>query len=151
MVAKAECTWGMGPDVLVVVEGGRDYGVVGHGDGKISFGQRAREARVLAAQLLAAADRADALQDGRAGIFDRCVEAIEIATDHGVISIEPRPGHCDRGRVLVRVEPRHARNCSACDVNDADGFPRYFFSLDRALAEVSDWMAARNWKPGAAR
>ena len=66
--ARASCTWGEGPDVLVVVNRPRnvengwgwvaypDSGCFGHAG---SFGLTAAEARVLAAQLLAGAECAD--------------------------------------------------------------------------------------------
>ena len=66
MTAKAECTWGEGPDVLIVLSGVHTAGahlpaghlhqtystLVRHPDGKWSFGLTAPEAKSLAAELL---------------------------------------------------------------------------------------------------
>jgi hypothetical protein len=67
---EASCAWGDGPDVLVEVESGEGY-VWPLMDlsadktlSRASFGVNSREARALAAQLLAAADRADELERG---------------------------------------------------------------------------------------
>lgn len=64
--ARAECTWGEGPDVLVIVpspgSAKNGWGWSAHapssGDAG-SFGCTAQEARALAAELIAAADHAE--------------------------------------------------------------------------------------------
>lgn len=66
---RAECTWGEGPDVLVIIptgiapHGHYDYPVMAVANGH-SFGLRAEEARALAATLMTAATAAEELQRG---------------------------------------------------------------------------------------
>jgi len=62
-LARAECTWGDGPDVLVVVPQGSRYAMMAV-DGGHSFGMESRAARALAESLLKAADIADELERG---------------------------------------------------------------------------------------
>jgi len=57
---RAVCTWGDGPDVLVVVPLGLVFPVVAVSGGH-SFGMHSTEARSLAAALLAAATEAEEL------------------------------------------------------------------------------------------
>jgi hypothetical protein len=51
------------------------------------------------------------------------------------LRVMPRPSYCDRGRFAVYAE--------APGVDDADMFPRLFFSLDRLKAEMEAWVNAR--------
>jgi hypothetical protein len=71
----------------------------------------------------------------------------ELETDHGLIYLEPRPYYCDRGRCIVKVFPKHGFNCTPCAIDEQDGFPRYYFDVERAKAEVAEWMRARKWQP----
>lgn len=50
--------------------------------------------------------------------------------------IEPRAGHCDRGRF-------HANYHGPFYIDAQDGFPRYFMSLSRAQLEMRDWLLWR--------
>jgi len=62
------------------------------------------------------------------------------------IDITPRPPYCDRGRWECHVvDPGLPTNPSPIDF--ADRFPRLFFSLERAKAEMEDWMNARKYTP----
>lgn len=59
------------------------------------------------------------------------------------ITINKRPYYCDRGRYgfFAEVKPgfHHIIN-----VDEADAFPRYFFSLQRGFDEMKDWEDFRN-------
>jgi hypothetical protein len=69
------------------------------------------------------------------------LEAVEVA-----IHITPRSPLCDRGRWECHVlDAGHPTNPNPVDF--ADMFPRLFFSLERAKAEMEDWMDARNYIP----
>ena len=62
------------------------------------------------------------------------------------IEVLPRPSYCDRGRWECHVIcPGFPINPNPIDA--ADMFPRYFFSLDRAKAEMEDWMEEREYTP----
>jgi hypothetical protein len=61
--ARAECTWGTGPDVLVLIERGGDWPWMSH---QGSFGLTAAEALALAAWLVQAAVEATRLDAGYA-------------------------------------------------------------------------------------
>ncbi len=57
-----------------------------------------------------------------------------------VIYLERRPFYCDRGRWGFWAESKGEEKV---DIDYADGFPRYFFSLQRALDEMKDWVDFR--------
>lgn len=65
---------------------------------------------------------------------------IDIPISHGLLCIENRPSCCDRGRYIVKVFSDNI----LLWVDDADGFPRYYFNFDCMIQEVESWMAARN-------
>ena len=66
-------------------------------------------------------------------------------TEHGHpflrIWIIERPGYCDRGRYGWGCE---SKDQYLFTIDEADGFPRYFFSLQRLLDELNDWVQFRN-------
>jgi hypothetical protein len=57
-----------------------------------------------------------------------------------LLTIEPRPAHCDRGRWIAKSfgDPRDGR-----PLDGQEGWPRYYFDLDRARAEIQEWVEAR--------
>ena len=57
-----------------------------------------------------------------------------------VITFEPRPAYCDRGRFVVKAfnAPGHVN-----PIDWADAFPRYYMDEARAKAEIADWLAFR--------
>lgn len=69
------------------------------------------------------------------------LQAVEVEID-----ITPRPPYCDRGRWECHVQDAGFPTNSN-PVDFADMFPRLFFSLDRAKAEMEDWLDARNYTP----
>lgn len=71
---------------------------------------------------------------------------VEIELAEVTITITKRPPYCDRGRYGFLVENKNADN----EIIDwADGFPRYFFSLQRAIDEIADWIEFRKLAPKA--
>ena len=52
------------------------------------------------------------------------------------IVIEPRPAYCDRGHWYAKV-------FGMVDIDAADSFPRYFMDLERAKAEMREWLVWR--------
>lgn len=52
------------------------------------------------------------------------------------VQIQHRPHYCDRGRYIAVVE-------GIGSIDQADEFPRYFMDLDRAKAEMSEWLGWR--------
>ena len=52
-----------------------------------------------------------------------------------VITIERRPAYCDRGRWIAKAFSR-----GIFFMDDQDGWPRYYFDLERAKAEIDTWM-----------
>lgn len=72
-----------------------------------------------------------------------CWRAFVRAKDHDgdrtwEILLQPRAGYCDRGRWLANV---YADQTPVLD--GQEGFPRYYFDLDRAKAELEAWAGAR--------
>jgi hypothetical protein len=58
----------------------------------------------------------------------------------GIVSIENRPPHCDRGRYLVKV----FSNCPIeLYVDSQDMFPRYYFDFNNMISELFYWFSAR--------
>lgn len=58
------------------------------------------------------------------------------------ITIEKRPHYCDRGNYLAQLVPDFGTEL-ARDLDGADGWPRYYFDLDRAKLEVEAWLIKR--------
>lgn len=58
------------------------------------------------------------------------------------IGITKRPYYCDRGRYGVLVDVNHGFH-ERLNIDFADGFPRYFFSLQRLVDEIADWIEIR--------
>jgi hypothetical protein len=56
------------------------------------------------------------------------------------ITLEPRPHYCDRGNWIAKVFPSGKL---ARDLDDADGWPRYFFDEARAKLEIEAWLKKR--------
>jgi hypothetical protein len=56
------------------------------------------------------------------------------------ITIEPRAWYCDRGNWLAKIFPTGQL---MMDIDDQDGWPRYYFDLDRAMLEVEAWLIKR--------
>lgn len=61
------------------------------------------------------------------------------------IYLQPRPVYCDRGNWVAHVEARPG-SALARDLDGADGFPRYYFDLDHAKAEIEAWLEKRKQK-----
>jgi len=60
------------------------------------------------------------------------------------ISLEPRPTYCDRGNFLAKLFITDARKLF---IDDADAWPRYYMNLERAKAEIEEWLQKRGqWK-----
>ncbi len=57
-----------------------------------------------------------------------------------LITIEPRPSYCDRGRYIAKLFPTAAL---ALDIDGQDLWPRYYFDLERAKAECDAWLEKR--------
>lgn len=53
-----------------------------------------------------------------------------------LVIIEPRPAYCDRGHW-------YAKPVGMSWIDAAHGFPRYYMDLDRAKAELSEWVTWR--------
>jgi hypothetical protein len=59
-----------------------------------------------------------------------------ISNGPAYVTLAHRPQHCDRGRWVSMVS-------GIDDIDGADGFPRYFMNLDRAKAEMAEWLGWR--------
>lgn len=55
--------------------------------------------------------------------------------------VQSRPHYCDRGHWVANVTAQVPVNVDVFDW--ADGWPRYFMDLGRALRELTDWL---NWR-----
>lgn len=56
------------------------------------------------------------------------------------ITLEPRPGYCDRGQFIAKLVPRGEL---VREIDDQDGWPRYYFDEARAKAEIHAWLEKR--------
>jgi len=75
--------------------------------------------------------------------FDRChvIEGKDCT-----IWLEPRAGWCDRGNWVATLSVRKPLEQLCRDglyIDDADGWPRYYFDLDRAKLEIEAWLSRR--------
>lgn len=68
----------------------------------------------------------------------------EIKGDEWAITLEPRPGYCDRGNFLAKIWPTGEL---AREIDSQDGWPRYYFDETRAKLEIEAWLEKRNLLP----
>lgn len=61
------------------------------------------------------------------------------------IYMQPRPVYCDRGNWIAYIESKPGSNL-ARDMDKADGWPRYYFDVDRAKLEIEAWLEKRGQK-----
>ena len=59
------------------------------------------------------------------------------------LCLEPRPPHCDRGRYVAKIVETWGALALPGGIDWADGWPRYYFDLDRAKAEIEAWLKCR--------
>ena len=72
-------------------------------------------------------------------------EYLEIQGRQCLISIEPRPPCCDRGNFIAKLTAD-----LSLSIDDCDGWPRYYFSLDAARNECVAWLLKRRQYVGGA-
>ena len=72
--------------------------------------------------------------DTELGVWYKRLGYEELFGKSVVVTIEPRPSYCDRGRWIAKSFTR------GLFIDDQDGWPRYYFDLDRAKAEIDAWM-----------
>lgn len=61
----------------------------------------------------------------------------------GFIILAKRPHYCDRGNFLAYLDVRHDPKIPGTYTDGADGWPRYYFDLDRAKLEIEAWITKR--------
>lgn len=67
-------------------------------------------------------------------------------TKQTTVELWPRPAYCDRGRWHAHADcPGYPTNPNPID--GADGFPRYYFDLDHAKAEIEAFFRVRHYEP----
>jgi hypothetical protein len=64
----------------------------------------------------------------------------EIQGKECLITLEPRPPYCDRGNFIAKLFPT---GTLAIDIDEADGWPRYYFDETRAKLEIEAWLTKR--------
>lgn len=72
--------------------------------------------------------------------WDPVFNTWNIRGKHCWIWMDARPAYCDRGRWLARLE---ISDPVAIHIDGADGWPRYYFNLERAKAEIEEWIRFR--------
>jgi hypothetical protein len=68
---------------------------------------------------------------------------IEIAGKQCTITIESRPHYCDRGNLIAKLHPF---GLLEREIDPSDGWPRYYFDLERAKLECEAWLEKRKQK-----
>jgi len=58
------------------------------------------------------------------------------------ITLEKRPHYCDRGNYIAKLFP-HPKTQLARDIDEQDGWPRYYFDHERAKLEIEAWLIKR--------
>lgn len=80
------------------------------------------------------------------------IEYEMIGTNHKIVGreceihIQPRPAYCDRGNFVATISTTGEL---ARGFDGQDGWPRYYFDLDRAKLEIEAWLAKRGQLQGA--
>jgi hypothetical protein len=64
----------------------------------------------------------------------------EIQGKECLITLEPRPAYCDRGNFIAKLFPS---GDLTYEIDEADGWPRYYFDETRAKLEVEAWLTKR--------
>ena len=82
-------------------------------------------------------------------VWDECVEGGQTVwrcqTKQTTVELWPRPSYCDRGRWQAHIDcPGFPTNPKPFDA--ADAFPRYYFNLERAKAEMEDLFRVRHYE-----
>lgn len=79
-------------------------------------------------------------------VWDFSHEAITLRAKECTVSLYSRPRYCDRGQWIAYVIDRgYPTNPSPFDASDA--FPRYYFDLRRAQAEIEALFNKRGYNP----
>jgi len=68
---------------------------------------------------------------------------IEIEGLDCLIVLQPRPRYCDRGNWVATIDVKPGGNGIRLNLDYADMWPRYYFDLDRAKAEIEAWLVKR--------
>lgn len=58
-----------------------------------------------------------------------------------LIWLEPRPPYCDRGNWIAKI---FTEGAFSREVDNQDGWPRYYFELMFAQREIEAWLVRRN-------
>ena len=64
----------------------------------------------------------------------------EINKNGAMVTLEPRPSYCDRGRWVAKIFPHDK---IAYWIDEADAWPRYYFDLERAKLEIEAFLEFR--------
>lgn len=76
--------------------------------------------------------------------FDSDLQTWEIRGKACMIWMQARPAYCDRGNWLAHIEPQGSmKERQELSLDDQDGWPRYYFDLERAKAEIEAWLRKR--------
>lgn len=57
-----------------------------------------------------------------------------------LVTVEPRSDYCNRGNFLAKL---FLSGKLYDEIDEADGWPRYYFDLERAKLEVEAWLKKR--------
>jgi hypothetical protein len=68
-------------------------------------------------------------------------DSLRIDGKYCTVYLTERPNYCDRGNWLAQLD---AKGDLARDIDESDGWPRYYFDLERAKAEIVAWLVRRN-------
>jgi len=68
---------------------------------------------------------------------------LECECKNGRIFLEKRPGYCDRGHYYAKPDIRFDEKIPGTYIDGADGWPRYYFDLERAKLELEAWIRKR--------
>jgi len=82
--------------------------------------------------------RVEAFEDGTPAI----VPWWEINGRECTIYLEQRPAYCDRGNWYAKLDARGG-TALARELDHQDGWPRYYFDLERAKLEIEAWLVKR--------
>lgn len=76
------------------------------------------------------------------GVWIHAAHGAELHGKSCYVLLLRRPPHCDRGRFYAQIHHTGSFPFEP-HVDEADGFPRYYFDLERAKLELEAWMKVR--------
>jgi len=82
---------------------------------------------------------------GRGVPWERIGDWEQVKGRNCTITLEARPRYCDRGNFIAKLFNQGP--VKELYIDETDGWPRYYFDLERAKLEIEAWLVKRGQMP----